>query len=289
MRLKHPVSPKYVRIRQPWMGYPGHKGVDYGWISIPVYIPASRENRAAAPGRVVRVNKTDTDNKGWGLQVIIQHTDKAWTTYNHFAPGTITVNVGDVVDTLDLLGRMGRTGKAPGGIHQHFELRVGGIGEQYRVDPAPYLEVDLPGKPVLPQPDPKPAVVHPGIPQVVTAHAGLNVRASRSTKGKILGTLKRKAVVMTFGHRDGFEQILYKGKTAFVSDEFLVHRNRVVNTPGSTLMLRAKPTTSSKALAALPHGTKVRIIAVDGNTDSSKWAWVITKGRKGWVHREFLK
>lgn len=117
MKLTAPVNLNYIRLKGGWGSYAGHRGMDYGWVSIPRTIEASLEVRAAAPGIVVAVNSSDTDNNGWGLQVIIKHTSEAWTTYNHFRPGGIAVRVGQVVSRNQYLGRMGNTGRTYGTTH----------------------------------------------------------------------------------------------------------------------------------------------------------------------------
>lgn len=145
----------------------GHRGDDWGWL----YAAPARTQRvyAAAPGRVVstytRASRDNGgDNLGWGNQVVIEHAPNVYTTYNHFAPGAVAVRVGQQVDAGHYLGQMGNTGRSEGP-HLHHELRIGGMGSQHRVDPAPYYSKHLPGTAspaskgdYKPFPSPSPAV-----------------------------------------------------------------------------------------------------------------------------------
>lgn len=120
-----------------WGSYPGHQGLDYGWLNA----DPSRTKRiyAAYAGVVVSVYALGGNNQDWGNRIIIEHAPGVRTTYNHIRTGTITVRVGQTVPTGYFLGVMGSTGRAAGD-HLHWELYIDGI----RVDPQPYRE----GKPI---------------------------------------------------------------------------------------------------------------------------------------------
>ena len=120
-----------------WMGYPGHRGQDFGWGD-------GDQVLAAAPGTIVEVYAGGGYNGGWGNRVVIEHAPGVNTTYNHLATGTIAVTVDQTVARGQLLARMGATGNVTGK-HLHFELELGGRGPAFRVDPAPFFTKDLPG------------------------------------------------------------------------------------------------------------------------------------------------
>lgn len=115
-----------------------HRGTDFGWYN--ANIDGSRRVVAAAPGRVVSESVGGGYNDGWGNQYIIDHGYGIYTTYNHLATGTMQVNVGDDVQAGTYLGQMGTTGKTNGETHLHFEVRIGGMSRDNRVDPGPWLD-----------------------------------------------------------------------------------------------------------------------------------------------------
>ena len=62
-----------------------------------------------------------------------------------------------------------------------------------------------------------------------TSTADLNVRSGPSTKYKKLGLLKKKSVVTVKGSKNGWYQITYKGKKAYVSAKY-IKKNASVST-----------------------------------------------------------
>lgn len=114
-----------------WMSYPGHRGLDYGWLNADPR--GTQRVYAAYRGSVVYVYRGYGNNGGWGNRVIIEHAPGVRTTYNHMYD--VFVNVGDWVETGAYLGVMGDTGRVTG-IHLHWELYIDGE----RVNPQPYRE-----------------------------------------------------------------------------------------------------------------------------------------------------
>lgn len=145
--LLKPVEPD-CDLSGWWESYPGHKGLDYQWRKAD---PARTQRiYAALGGTVVSVYNGSGNNQDWGGRIIIDHGYGIRTTYNHLAPGTAKVSVGQRVSGGQFLAMMGATGRVTG-IHLHFELYINGV----RVDPRPYREGRmLPGIPevVLLQP-----------------------------------------------------------------------------------------------------------------------------------------
>lgn len=78
---------------------------------------------ASDDGVVVRAGNTDP--KGYGRNVLIEHANGTQTLYGHL--GAIKVKRGDRVKAGQSIGTMGRSGNTPkqGDTHLHFEVREG--------------------------------------------------------------------------------------------------------------------------------------------------------------------
>lgn len=76
--------------------------------------------RAAFTGIVTRAKKY----YGYGLLVVLKHTDSVETYYSHLSQ--LLVNVGDTIPVGTVVGLGGRTGRATT-THLHFEFRVNQI------------------------------------------------------------------------------------------------------------------------------------------------------------------
>lgn len=89
---------------------------------------------ASKPGIVSYAGWMDASNPkaGYGLYVWVEHGGGYKTGYNHLS--SLTVKVGDQVNTGDIVGACGTTGTSTGP-HLHFEIFKSGV----LVDPAPYL------------------------------------------------------------------------------------------------------------------------------------------------------
>ncbi|OPL18725.1 MAG: hypothetical protein AVO35_05185 [Candidatus Aegiribacteria sp. MLS_C] len=98
-----------------------HKGIDLACVKgTPIYAPAD--------GEVGFVGWTG----GWGLNIVIRHTDRISTRYAHCSAACTVV--GREVRRGDLIGRVGSTGRsvAP---HLHYEVLIDGV----QVDPEDYI------------------------------------------------------------------------------------------------------------------------------------------------------
>ncbi|WP_400162235.1 peptidoglycan DD-metalloendopeptidase family protein [Brevibacillus sp. TJ4] len=101
-----------------------HKGVDL-WSATEEKTPI----QAAQAGVVVEAG---ANRSGYGRMVVIDHGDGLQTFYAHLR--TITVSVGQQVNTGDILGYMGMTGDSTG-YHLHFEVRQ----DDVPINPLPFL------------------------------------------------------------------------------------------------------------------------------------------------------
>lgn len=98
-----------------------HKGIDLACVKgTPIYAPAD--------GEIAFVGWTG----GWGLNIVVRHTDRVSTRYAHCS--TACTVVGQEVKRGDLIARVGSTGRsvAP---HLHYEVLIDGV----QVDPEDYI------------------------------------------------------------------------------------------------------------------------------------------------------
>jgi murein DD-endopeptidase MepM/ murein hydrolase activator NlpD len=100
-----------------------HAGLDFA-------APAGTPVRAAGAGQVVSAGWS---YPGYGMSVLIRHSDGFLTHYAHLAK--VSVRAGERVTAGRLIGREGSTGDSTGP-HLHFEVHR---GLWHQVDPAPWL------------------------------------------------------------------------------------------------------------------------------------------------------
>lgn len=77
---------------------------------------------ASASGEVL-IARNSGWNGGYGLYVVIKHSNGTQTLYSHMSE--VIVNTGDYVEQGQVIGKMGNSGrvKGPTGVHLHFEVR----------------------------------------------------------------------------------------------------------------------------------------------------------------------
>lgn len=101
----------------------GKKLEQYHAFKRPVY--------AAARGTVVRaisnlpdngIGETDDSNVD-GNHVMIAHDDATFSLYDHLQKGSVSVNVGEVVEIGKMIGRVGKSGNTTEP-HLHFEVQT---------------------------------------------------------------------------------------------------------------------------------------------------------------------
>ena len=101
------------RISAGYLGYPGHRGIDFP-------SPQGTPVMAAEAGTVTTVLYS---NKSYGNRVIIDHGNGISTLYGHNS--TISVSLGQKVNKGQTIAGVGSTGKSTGN-HVHFEIRING-------------------------------------------------------------------------------------------------------------------------------------------------------------------
>ena len=101
------------RISAGYLGYPGHRGIDFP-------SPQGTPVMAAEAGTVTTVLYS---NKSYGNRVIIDHGNGISTLYGHNS--TIIVSLGQRVSKGQTIAGVGSTGRSTGN-HVHFEIRING-------------------------------------------------------------------------------------------------------------------------------------------------------------------
>jgi hypothetical protein len=170
-------------------GQAGHNGVDFG---VPLYTAV----HAAAAGMVA---KTGSDPKGYGLYVILKHTNGYQTLYAHL--GRVMVDTGEELPAGSVLGLSGSTGNSTGP-HLHFELRRDTAKStsypQGAVNPLGYYAAVEPAPEPLVFPTPTPLVPpSPGCYTVIVP--SLRIRLEPTTEAAIVGALAQGLAVEVIG------------------------------------------------------------------------------------------
>ncbi|NIO44888.1 MAG: peptidoglycan DD-metalloendopeptidase family protein [Candidatus Aenigmarchaeota archaeon] len=124
MKYKLPVKRKF--IEKISSKSPAHKGSLKN--AVDFYVPEGTPVFAIADGVVIEIKDDSNigggDPKYWynGNFVIIKHSEKIYSEYEHFKYKGVTVKEGQKVKTGDLIGFAGNTGYSHRP-HLHLELR----------------------------------------------------------------------------------------------------------------------------------------------------------------------
>ncbi|PFL03353.1 N-acetylmuramoyl-L-alanine amidase [Priestia megaterium] len=129
----------------------------------------------------------------------------------------------------------------------------------------------------------------------VTA-TSLNVRATPSTSGAIVGKITKGNTVDIVDESKGWAKITYNGKEAWISSQYInktqtnststansTSKSAVVN--ASSLNVRSSASTSASIVTNLPSNSKVTVVKVSGSWSQIKTA----SGQTGWVASQYLK
>ena len=129
--------------------------------------------------------------------------------------------------------------------------------------------------------------------------SSLNVRSGPSTKDKIIGSLKKGAIVEVTGTKGDWTIIKYNGKTAYVSSAYLVNVSTSTPTPtkptpapsvtgkkkvkASSLNVRSGPSTKDKIIGSLKKGAVVEVTGTKGD-----WTIIKYNGKTAYVSSAYL-
>lgn len=94
-------------------GVHGSNGVDFG-------APIGTTVTASLGGEVILAKKDGAYNGGYGNYIVIKHSNGTQTLYAHLS--SVSVSVGDSVNTGEVIAKSGNTGRSTGP-HLHFEVR----------------------------------------------------------------------------------------------------------------------------------------------------------------------
>lgn len=129
--------------------------------------------------------------------------------------------------------------------------------------------------------------------QTRTAYAKtkVNMREKRSTSSEILQTLNAGTKVTIYGKsQDGWFKVKCKGKTGYISKEYIVSDPSKVEVQKRTayaktkVNMRKSRSTDSDVVQTLKAGTKVMIYG----TNKDGWFRVRSKGKFGYVRKEYI-
>lgn len=116
----------------------------------------------------------------------------------------------------------------------------------------------------------------------------VNMREKRSTGSEIIQTLNAGTKVTIYGKsKDGWFKVKCKGKTGFISKEYIVSDLSKVKRTAyakTTVNMREKRSTDSEVVQTLKPGAKVMIYGK--NKDG--WFKVRSRGKYGYVKKEYI-
>lgn len=123
------------------------------------------------------------------------------------------------------------------------------------------------------------------------AKTKVNMREKASTSSDILQTLNAGTKVTIYGtSKDGWFKVKCKGKTGYISKEYIVSDPSKVEVQKRVayaktgVNLRKKPSTDSDVVKTLDAGTKVMIYG----KSKDGWFRIRSKGKFGYVKKEFI-
>jgi len=141
----------------------------------------------------------------------------------------------------------------------------------------------------------------PPAPQTKTVYvntpgSALNVRNGAGTNFAVLGTLKHAEKVTVTDHNNDWYKLTFGGTTGYISRSFTQEsapaaaappassqKTAYVNTPGSTLNVRAGAGTNFSILGSLKHGEKITV-----TEENSAWYRITFNGKTAYVSRSFV-
>ncbi|WP_034672134.1 SH3 domain-containing protein [Ectobacillus panaciterrae] len=130
-------------------------------------------------------------------------------------------------------------------------------------------------------------VVQAGQTAKVTA-TSLNVRSMPSVNGSILGKLPQNATITITQVTNGWAQVSYNGKTAYVNAQYLQPSAQTAASKGvvtaSALNVRNMPSSSGAVIGTLSKGTTVTI----AKKFSNGWLEISYKGKSAYVYGGYI-
>lgn len=145
-------------------------------------------------------------------------------------------------------------------------------------------------------PTPAPAPTPTPTPQydygIVTVSV-LNVRAGASTSSKVIGVLHAGNIVNLISESNGWYQIDYNGKTAYIYGKYVAITSNLSNvtvikavkvTARSGLNVRVNSSTAVKKIGAVPYGAELKVVG-----EYNGWYQIQYNGGYGFVYAKYTK
>ena len=129
---------------------------------------------------------------------------------------------------------------------------------------------------------------------IVRVNDSLNVRSDASVRNSVIGSLGRNAKVTITGEKGNFYRIDYKGRTGYVSKDYVsvtngsnksvnISKNEGRINANSGLRMRSDKNTHSKTIMVIPHNAVVKIVK-----EANGWYRVNYAGHTGWVSGDYV-
>ncbi len=124
----------------------------------------------------------------------------------------------------------------------------------------------------------------------VMVETAVNLRAEATTESDVLDRLYNGERVAVIGEEDGWFQVVYNGRTGYISDEY-VELSDIMNVePGDALVttdvlnVRSVPSTDGDVVTRLYSGSTVRIIGINNG-----WFKVTSATFTGYISAEYAE
>jgi cell wall-associated NlpC family hydrolase len=116
------------------------------------------------------------------------------------------------------------------------------------------------------------------------------MRSGPATSYGIVATIPKGAVVEVYESSNGWDKVVYNGKTGWAAAQYLTAANapaapvaKVIKAAQFNLNMRSGAGTSYARILTIPAGGRVEVIG-----SSNGWDNVIYDGKTGWASSEFL-
>jgi len=127
------------------------------------------------------------------------------------------------------------------------------------------------------------------------ATENLNMRTGNSTLYGVILTIPKGSKVEVLSSINGWDQLIYNGRTGWASSQFLTGSTAPAPTPAApvesttymtttnNLNMRTGTSTSHSIILTIPQGSKVEVLAT-----SNGWSQVNYNGKTGWASSQYL-
>ncbi|AGB19965.1 5'-nucleotidase C-terminal domain-containing protein [Thermoanaerobacterium thermosaccharolyticum] len=145
---------------------------------------------------------------------------------------------------------------------------------------------------MMPAPVPMPTPTPQYDYGIVTASA-LNIRAGASTSSKVIGVLHAGNIVNLISESNGWYQIDYNGKTAYIYGKYVAITSNLSNvtvikavkvTAKSGLNVRVNSSTAARKIGAVPYGAELKVVG-----EYNGWYQIQYNGGYGFVYAKYTK